>query len=179
MNKIGFENGVAFGLYPLSYNIYVDPAFFLHSYIPQTFPGIRFKKDFKNYGALLFISLTEHIDLDRESSPCNDDPDYDFQLCVRKSLVRKIGCKLPCDLWISDLFPVCSKIDYLGKFSWEYANIANKELKIIVRRTECPKPCRYKEYKLVGEEKWHRPGFIYLAFAKEEVVIEKEMTSYS
>ena len=180
MNKIGLEKGVVFGLYSMSYYIYVhDPALFLHSYIPQTFPGIRYKKDFTNYGALLFLSVTEHIDLDRKSSPCNDDPDFNFQLCVRKSLARKIGCKLPWDLWTSDHFPVCSDIDDLRKVHREYANIPSKELKNIVNRTECPKPCRYKEYKLVGEEQWHFPGFIFLTFAKEEVVIEKEMTSYS
>ena len=35
----------------------------------------------------------------------------------------------------------------------EYATIANEELNEIINQTGCPKTCRYKEYKLVGEDK--------------------------
>ena len=138
MNKIGLQTGTSFGLYPMTYHIFVhDPAFFLQNYRPKTFPGFRLKTDFKNYGAAVYISVTKHLELNRESSPCNDDPEYDFQDCVRKKLVRKIGCKLTWDLWTSDLVPVCSEIDDLRKFHLEYANIANKELRNIVNCTEC------------------------------------------
>ena len=46
-----------------------------------------------------------------------------------------------------------NEIKDLKMYHLEYANIANMELKKILNYTGCPKPCQYKEYKLVGEEK--------------------------
>ena len=55
--------GIMLGLFPLNYHIYVhDPNFFLLSYIPQTFPGLRIQKDFTNYGTKFWISVTMHYD---------------------------------------------------------------------------------------------------------------------
>ena len=64
MNKIGLKTGTSFGLYPMKYHIFVhDPAFFLQNYRPKTFPGFSLKTDFTNYGAALYISVIEHLDL--------------------------------------------------------------------------------------------------------------------
>jgi hypothetical protein len=180
MKKNGSKHGMAFGLYPMTYHIFVhDPAFFLHNYRPKTFPGFSLKTDPTNKGVAVYISVTEHLDLNTKSNACNEDPEYDFQHCLRESLVKKIGCKLTWDSWTSDDFPVCSELKDLRMYHIEYATIADMELNEILNYAGCSKPCRYKEYKIVGKEKLHGKAYLFLDFAKNEVVIEKEMKSYS
>ena len=59
--------------------------------------------------------------------------------------------------------------------------LGNAEQDMIMNFTGCMKPCQYKEYKLVWEEK--RPAIgkpdIWFEFADGKVMIEKELTSYS
>ena len=95
--------------------------------------------------------------------------------------MRKIGCKLPWDIWSSEDFNFCSEVDELRSFSIVYDIMYIEDLYLIINRTGCPKPCQYIEYKLVGKEQSpHGGNFEFLSFkTKEEVVIEKELTSYS
>ena len=173
-----------YGMYLHSqiYRIYFhDSAFFLLNRMHHNFPGIIVKHDFKTSSLVLDISLTKHIDLHRESNPCKKDPDYDFQQCVRNSLVRKIGCKLPWDMWSSADFNVCTEVDELRSFARVYNIMYTEDLYLITNRTGCPKPCQYKEYKLVGKEQNKNEEYDqYIYFkTKEEVIIEKELLSYS
>ena len=95
-------------------------------------------------------------------------------------MARKIGCKLPWDKWSSAGFNVCSAVDELRSYSIIYDIMYTEDLYEIVNRTGCPKPCHYKEYKLFGKEQTNsdESPFIYFK-TKGEVVIEKELTSYS
>ena len=119
MDRIELKRkGVAFGLSPLNYEIYIhDPAYFLLRYTPYTFPGIVFKKDFANYGGSFYISATKHVNLNTKLNPCNEDPEYNFQHCVRTSLSKETGCRLPWTKWKAEDFPVCSNIERICQVS--------------------------------------------------------------
>ena len=149
---------IAFLLYHnLTYRVFVhDQNFFLIYAKPKAFPGLNINKDFRKSIFILSIGLTEHLDMNTESSPCKEDPDYKFMQCVRKSLVRKVGCRLPWDVWTTQPEPACSQVSQLRRFDQEYKNLAYMELRMIVDSTGCKKPCHYMEYSLDGEERW--PG---------------------
>ena len=95
--------------------------------------------------------------------------------------MRKIGCKLPWDIWSSEDFNFCSEVDELRSFSIVYDIMYIEDLYLIINRTGCPKPCQYKEYKLVGKEEYENEKYDqYIYFTTtEEVIIEKELLSYS
>ena len=181
VNEIEIPKGSAIGLHSLQYKMFFhDPTFFLISNIEHTFPGLMVKEDRNDSYTRLYLSVTEYVDLIRKLNPCKDDPEYDFQLCVRNSLTRKLGCRVPWDLLSSEDFPVCSELDELRYFHGNYSCIAEYDLDEIMDKTDCLKPCTYKEYKLVGSERISvgQHG-IFFRFADRQVVIEKEMTSYS
>jgi hypothetical protein len=95
-------------------------------------------------------------------------------------LTRKLGCRVPFDSLSSEDLPVCSELDELRYFHANYSSIAEYDLNEIMDLTECLKPCTYKEYKLVGSEIFSVGEHgIFFRFVDREVVIEKEMTSYS
>ena len=87
--------------------------------------------------------------MNRESNPCNEDPAYDFQLCVRKSFTRIVGCRLPWGLRSSEQVPLCRNIEQLGKFHSLYDKIYTKDMEYITNNTGCLNPCHYREYQLV------------------------------
>ena len=110
VNEIEIPKGSAIGLHSLQYNFFShDPTFFLISNIEHTFPGIMMKEDQNDSYTKLFLSVTDHFDLNRKLKPCEDDEDFDFHLCVRNSLTRKLGCRVPWDSVSSEDFPVCSE----------------------------------------------------------------------
>ena len=137
------------------------------------------RKDLAAESASLFISITKHNDLNRKSNPCKEDREYDFRQCVRNSLAKKIGCKLPWDRWSLEEFEVCSKVKEIRKYSKIYDLLFIDTVVNIVNRTGCPKPCHYKEYKLAGKEEGSAYKNILYLLANDEVMIEKEITSYS
>ena len=93
---------------------------------------------------------------------------------------RKLGCQVPWESLSSEDLPVCSELDKRRYFHGNYSCIAEYDLNEIMDLTECLKPCTYKEYKLVGSEIFSVGEHgIFFRFVDREVVIEKEMTSYS
>ena len=176
----------------MKYRIYFhDPTFFLYSQIPHNFPGFNFKTDLSGGGKFsLFFSVTQRKDLNTKSSPCIEDPGYDYQHCVRNYLALEIGCKLPWDN--SQEFNECSTIDDLLEYSIAYHKFSVYGLLKITNQTKCVKPCNYKQYKMIGQEQYNKKHsleeanstrifakhYVYIA-ATEEIVIEKEVAGYT
>ena len=98
---------------------------------------------------------------------------------MRNSLVRKIGCKLPWDKLTSWDFTVCSSVDNLRSYAVFYNKIYVADLTTIFNWTGCSKPCHYKEYSLLGEDKFVVNGNRIVIYADENVLIKKELISYS
>ena len=65
------------------------------------------KKEANRY---IVISLIERIQLNRESDPCNEDPEYSLQTCVKESFAKQVGCKLPWDTRSDQRRENCTKI---------------------------------------------------------------------
>ena len=131
--------------------------------------------------------------MNRKSSPCIEDPGYDYQQCIRNYLAREIGCKLPWDN--SQEFNECSTVDDLLEYSTAYHLLSVSGLLNITNKTKCVKPCYYKQYKMVGQEQYNKnyslagleeantsrlfsKHYVYIA-ASEEIVIEKEVAGYT
>ena len=97
--------------YDLSYCIHIhDSKFYLGIYNP-IFPIQRLSEINPNASANYFYypMLTEVEELDLPEDPCNPDPDYNFQACVRGSFSSQVGCRTRWDRWSQDL-PTCTTI---------------------------------------------------------------------
>ena len=97
--------------YDLSYFIHLhDPKFYLGIYNPifsiERLPEIN-PNTSDNF--FYYPIMTEVEELDLPEDPCNPDPDYNFQACVRESLSSQVGCRTKWDQWSLDL-PFCTNI---------------------------------------------------------------------
>ena len=78
-----------------------------------------------------------------------ESPDYSFMTCVKTSQAQKVGCRPPWDIWSPASIPVTLEENIAHeKFDWK---LLNYEKKIVINSTNCLIPCKFKEYKLVGE----------------------------
>ena len=118
--------------------------------------------------------------MNRKDSPCNEDSSYDFQLCVRNSFNRRVGCKLPWGLVSSEPVPACSNISQLGQFHILYRAIQHRDMEHIAKETGCLKPCHYKEYNLVKRRLEAAKMFVglYVQFSNNWVTLETELETY-
>ena len=57
------------------------------------------------------LALTEVEELDLPADPCNPDPDYKFQACVKESLSSQVGCRSRWDTLSDQDRPVCTEIE--------------------------------------------------------------------
>ena len=172
-------------LHPMNYRIYLhDPSFFsfFFSIKAHVYTGLKLGLELKDALYRLSFSSIQHIDLDRESNPCEEDPDYNYQQCVKNSLARMIGCKLPWDKSSSDTFQVCSQVKDLKAYDKSYRNMKIRNFQWIQNYTGCKKPCQYREYRLVEKEKDPGSDDVYAAsihlLPPDQVLVEKELPSY-
>ena len=72
-----------------------DPKYFVISENSVALPT-KMQKCAPRSGSVYYsLALREHRKLDTPHNPCVDDPDYSFTTCVKESLSRKTGCRLP------------------------------------------------------------------------------------
>ena len=98
--KIGpndWEDQIFLGLNTnLTCTVFVhDPEYFMLNVNPIALPISMRKfatKMTKPNGWVYRLELTEVNRLNRPSSPCNDDPSYNFRSCLRRSISAKVFC---------------------------------------------------------------------------------------
>jgi hypothetical protein len=184
---MSFENSNSnFFLDPqLKYAVFIhDPTFFIIAFKPVPTPGIRFQMDEGFIFISLYLSVTKHIKMNQKTNPCNEDPNYDFQLCVRNSLSRKVGCRLPWDLRSSSNIPLCLEMNQIKTFEKLIFEMSyGGSLEAITKKTGCISPCKFKEYKFaLDPDRFDmKLNFTLLEvdFADDKVIIEKEVEGYS
>ena len=95
------------------YNIFIhDPNYFIVNENPAGLPSIMLKLNPNNRGNYYYkISLTEVEELDLPEDPCNVDPDYNFQACVKRSLSIQVGCRTKWDKWSQTDMELCNQMD--------------------------------------------------------------------
>ena len=100
----------------------------------------------------LKIILTRTILLYLEENPCNPSTDYSFTACVRNSMSKAVGCRLPWDDWTDASLPICSTIEQAQNISdiyYKYCELS--QLSDIVSQTNCYPPYQYITYELTKE----------------------------
>ena len=97
----------------LIYNIFIhDPDHFIVNENPAGLPSIMLKLNPNSSGNYYYrISLTEVEELDLPEDPCNGDPGYNFQACVKRSLSSQVGCKTKWDKWSKTEMELCNQLD--------------------------------------------------------------------
>ena len=76
----------------LSYAVFIhDLDFFIFSSNPVTIPNIY--QQVKGGKKSLYIAGVRHVKLNTPLQPCEASEGYSFTACVRKSVVRKVGCR--------------------------------------------------------------------------------------
>ena len=95
------------------------------------------------------ITLTKHKKLNLEKRPCEEDPSYNFTVCIKENLSKKVGCRLPWDKWSQQDRSVCKEEKQFQQFEDIYKGLSQANGDKIVQVTGCKKPCQYKEYKFV------------------------------
>ena len=101
--------------YQLQYRIFIhDPKYFVINTNPVGLPNIMVKINPNITPSYYYrLALTEVEELDLPEYPCNTDPGYNFQTCVKESLSSQVGCRLSWDLWSDQDCPLCI---HIGQF---------------------------------------------------------------
>ena len=96
----------------LVYSLFVhDPKYFYISRNPETAPPSVHKivvPDRLPYYYRLGLTEVEHLNL--PNNPCNEDPDYNFNACVKERFSQKAGCRTKWDHFQLKHLPLCSKM---------------------------------------------------------------------
>ena len=101
----------------LIYDITVnDPNFYLITLNPAVIPGFQLRKQITQESKqfdITFISVTQHIKLNRPGKPCNDSKEYSFSICVKESVSRTIGCRVEWDMDSDLSWPLCNSMEQI------------------------------------------------------------------
>ena len=87
-----------------------DPKFFILNLNPFGLPTIEAVLRANSNNVYYQLILTEVEELDLPEDPCNTDPDYNFQACVRESLSSQVGCRTKWDRWSHQDIPLCTEL---------------------------------------------------------------------
>ena len=99
-----------------TYDIFVhEKDFFILNDNRYTLPPsiyIRLIPDASNHFKMYYkISATQHIEMNVPEDPCVEDDQYNFGVCVKESLARRVGCRPSWDVWSDQKIRICTKID--------------------------------------------------------------------
>ena len=96
----------------LTFIVFVlDPDFFLYTYNPQAIPMTTWiVPKTKTFHSLSLVE-TVHEELNVPDDPCEEDTEYNFSACVKRSLSREIGCRTKWDKWTAKNWSLCNHLD--------------------------------------------------------------------
>ena len=96
----------------LFYDIFIhDPKYFYVSRNPD--PGHPSVRKHVNPEMLPYaypFSLTEVEELNLPNDPCNEDPEYNFNACVKETFSKRAGCKTKWDDGRLKDLPLCTEM---------------------------------------------------------------------
>ena len=83
----------------LNYTIYIhDPNYYMFVVSPDTVPKTLVKVD-SYQKTMAYITAVYHVNMAREENHCEGSESYRFTACIKTSLSRMVGCRLPWDTW--------------------------------------------------------------------------------
>jgi hypothetical protein len=126
------------------------------------------------------LATTYHKKMDKQGKRCETSETYSFTACFKNNFSRKIGCRLEWDVWNSMDIPICTRVEQLQRFEEEYYNLHRFHQLYIVRKTGCPIPCSYTEYKLATQPSKYlwKPQRLKLRFSSPDVLKRTEQLLY-
>jgi len=166
----------------LTYDVFIhDPKYYLATLNPAAFPHIRFKRratepvnQTRNFD-LMYVRETKHVKLNRADYPCQESKDYNFRQCVKRSVYKRVGCKMDWDQQGYEEFPFCSEIQDLKKYETEFLVLSQVEEREVIKRTGCLPPCTFSQFSLVHNiQGFYQPYGMGLVYATTEVRLEEE-----
>jgi hypothetical protein len=104
-------------------------------------------------GISYFLVATDHVKMNRLESPCQEDLTYNFTVCVKTSLARTIGCRLPWDPVLASA-AVCNSTQQLELYESTYFALSFASDAKLVSMTGCLLPCRYEDHLSVSVLAW-------------------------
>ena len=150
-----------------------DENFFLVNYNPLGMPNKFWlvKGESGNGSGFYYkMTLTKHKKLSLDHKPCEDDPKYNFNSCIKETLSQKVGCRFPLDKRGGQEMEMCSNASQYRQYDEIYQNLMTADMQEIVDITGCKKPCTFNEYKFTSSTPDEDPRStipsdqIYIAF---------------
>lgn len=164
-----------------SYDIILhDPNFFMLQdgsfFIPQ-------KRLVDPSGKAYKIIVTQTTRINRPPLfECNPDPIYNFNQCVKESLVSKIGCQSAYDgTPLLTNFSLCNTKKDMLAYEKEYKTMFFANMTEITSSFGCLPPCKFLEFTTVGEPAKVNYGVVLfrIAFATTDVQVKEESYMFS
>jgi hypothetical protein len=129
-----------------------DPKLTTLNFNPETFPDTKLTIMENNGLQLFYIKAMRHNRLRTPSSSCEDSEQYSFKSCVRNSVSRQIGCRLPWDKWTDPTsLPKCSKVDQMNMINRMLYSFLYISKEAFFTKTGCIFPCQFIQYEVVGQ----------------------------
>ena len=101
-------------------------------------------------GYYYMITLTKHKRLNLDERPCEEDPSYNFNTCIKEKLSENVGCRLSWDRWSQQEREICTADQQIREHGKIYRELMEDDMEEIFEITGCKKPCSYKEYKFTS-----------------------------
>ena len=105
MLRIGLNISFHFEIY------FHDPKFFYVTRNPEPgHPCIRHFVDSQELPYVFAFALTEVEELNVPHDPCNEDPNYNFRMCIKEASSKIVGCRTKWDHGQDKDLPLCANI---------------------------------------------------------------------
>ena len=173
-----------------TYSVFIhDENFFHVNYNPLALPSriwIIKGQTLNGKGYYYKVTVTKHKKLNLNHKPCEDDPKYNFNSCIKETLSQKVGCRFPLDKQGGQEMEMCSTASQYRQYNEIYQNLMTADMQEIVDITGCKKPCTYNEYKFTSSTPDEDPrstipsGQIYIALwaVSRTTQVEEEVLLY-
>ena len=126
-----------------------DPDYFVFSFNSLALPNSQVTVTPALGNVYYSLAVRDHRQLNTQNDPCMEEPDYSFTTCVKESLSRNIGCRLPWDCLSDQERKECNTLGQYQDFMSEYEVMRLASMNGLLTQTNCHKPCRYREYVIV------------------------------
>ena len=88
--------------------------------------------------------------MNRPQNPCEEDPEYDFDHCIEKQIVQRVGCQPYWNKHNIMGINICENGTMLKLYTSERNRMSYMSRKELIRESKCLMPCTYMEYKVNG-----------------------------
>ena len=93
------------------------------------------------------FTMVQKTNLDRQTSPCVEDPSYSFTHCMKQYVAKKARCHLDwVDTSASDDHGTCVTVDQVQQYSNALSTISKLSWTQMVNVSGCNGKCSYKQY---------------------------------